>query len=329
MLLVGDIGATNTRVAIFENLKTLKIIKEEKFKSKDFASLLELLSKFLKNLDVKIKAACFGVAGPIINNSCKVTNLDWYVDAEALAKELKISKVYLINDLVAYAYGINILSEKDFFVLNKGVVNPQGNSCIIAAGTGLGEAIMMYDGKNLIPYATEGGHCDFAPQNEIQIELLKFLMNKFESVAYETVLSGRGIYYIYQFLVENKSCKIENNEKLLENELSKSSEPQIVITQKAIMKESKICQKVLDIFISIYGAEASNLALKCLATSGVYIGGGIAPKIINLLKDGSFYSSFINKGNFKKLLENVPIKVILNEKSSLFGCVRYMLQKNE
>ncbi len=326
MLLSGDIGGTNTRLALFEYKRPLKLIREERFLSSNYSSLLSAIHAFLKKEKVSIEAASFGVAGPVRNGRCHTTNLPWLIDINEIAKDLKISKAYLLNDLEANAYGIECLKEDEFFTLNEGDVNAKGNACIVAAGTGLGEAGMFFDGKRHLPFACEGGHTDFGPQNDLEIELLKFLQKKYGHVSYERILTGSGIYNIYEFLIANN---LEPRDEKLQSELKKHPEPQVIITKKGVNKENKTCEKVIDLFISIYGAEAGNAALKFFALAGVYIGGGIAPRILDKLEDSSFMQAFADKGRFTKLMMSMPVKVILNDRASLIGASNFaLLNKN-
>ncbi|HEU64730.1 MAG: Glucokinase [Candidatus Anoxychlamydiales bacterium] len=322
MLLSGDIGGTNTRLALYEYNKPLKLIKEERFLSSNYSTLLNAIHAFLKNENVKIEAASFGVAGPVRDGKCQATNLPWLIDIHEIAKDLNISKAYLLNDLEANAYGVECLKENELFVLNEGDENAKGNACIVAAGTGLGEAGMYFNGKRHIPFACEGGHTDFGPQNDLEIGLLKFLQKKYGHVSYERILTGAGIYNLYEFLVENN---IEPKDEKLDNELKNHSEPQMIITKKGVNKENKTCERVIDWFISMYGAEAGNAALKFFALGAVYIGGGIAPKILDRLQDGSFMKSFADKGRFTKLMMAMPVKVILNDRAALIGASNFAL----
>ncbi|NGX44168.1 MAG: Glucokinase [Candidatus Anoxychlamydiales bacterium] len=322
MLLSGDIGGTNTRLALYEYNKPLKLIKEERFLSSNYTTLLNAIHAFLKNENVKIEAASFGVAGPVRDGKCKATNLPWLIDIHEIAKDLNISKAYLLNDLEANAYGIECLKENELFVLNEGDENAKGNSCIVAAGTGLGEAGMYFNGKRHLPFACEGGHTDFGPQNDLEIGLLKFLQKKYAHVSYERILTGAGIYNLYEFLVESN---IEPKDEKLDAELKKHSEPQVIITKKGVNKENKTCERVIDWFISMYGAEAGNAALKFFALGGVYIGGGIAPKILDRLQDSSFMKAFVDKGRFSKLMMSMPVKVILNDRAALLGASNFAL----
>jgi glucokinase len=321
MLLIGDIGGTNTRLALFEDKRPIKLIKENKFLSSHYSSLLDAIRVFLKNESEKITAASFGIAGPVKDGKCKTTNIPWEIDSGEIAKVLNIQNVYLLNDLEANAYGIECLNHSDFFTLNEGEIS-NGNACVLAAGTGLGEAGMFFDGKRLQPFACEGGHSDFAPLNDLEIDLLKFLKKKYEHVSYERILSGPGIYNLYEFLI---SSGLEEKSKKLENELKDESEPQILITKKAIAKEDKTCSRVIDWFCSMYGAEAGNMALKLMASKGVYIGGGIAPKIVDILQKGNFMKAYADKGRFSKLLMSMPVKIVLNDRAALIGAANFAL----
>lgn len=314
MILAGDIGGTKTHLALFENGK---IVAEEKFASQEHKGLSEIVNIFLNKKSVK--KACFGIAGPIQNGKCQATNLPWVIESEELIQELKTNHVFLINDLEANAYGIKALPEDQFFTINEGSPHIFGNQALISAGTGLGEAGLYWNGKEHHPFACEGGHADFAPRNEIEMELLRYLRKKFKHVSYERILSGAGIVNLYQFLVE---LRLEKGSIDFEGE-----DPARIITQRALKKECRACVRALRWFVSIYGAEAGNLALKILAIGGVYIGGGIAPKILPALKEKDFLDSFVEKGRFSSLLSQIPIKVILNENTALLGAERYAQEK--
>ncbi|HRW58695.1 MAG TPA: glucokinase [Chlamydiales bacterium] len=322
MILSGDVGGTKTHVALYKNNQSQTLFREKTYASNDYSSFAKVLEDFLKDVKEPIVGACFGIAGPIKNQRCQATNLPWVIDAKELSIQFSIPKVYLINDLEANAYGLSCLSPKEFYVLNEGRQN-LGNAALISAGTGLGEAGLFWDGSKHIPFACEGGHSDFAPQDDLQIDLFEFLQKKYGHVSYERVVSGMGIQNIYEFLAATK--RIELNESL-ENEMKKS-DPARIITEKAMKKEIEGCEKTLDIFMSIYGAEAGNAALKYLAVSGIYLGGGIAPKILSLLKEGIFMRSFIKKGRFASLMKDIPVKIVLNDKAALLGARRYVLEK--
>jgi glucokinase len=316
MILAGDIGGTKTTLAIFdEKGEQLNIIREQKFASRDYINFDEIVSSFAATHETSVARACFGIAGPVKNGRCTATNLPWVVDARHLAKNLGLQSVVLFNDLEANAYGISVLDSDDFVILNPGVDNPGGNAAIIAAGTGLGEAGLYWDGKQHKPFACEGGHVDFAPRNELEIDLLRFLQTRFGSVSYERVLSGPGLYNIYQFLRD--TGRGEEPAWLAQKMIQR--DPSAVISQTALEGQSDLCVRTLDLFVSLYGAEAGNLALKIMATAGVYIGGGIAPKIIDKLMGEAFMQAFHSKGRMQALLQAVPVRVILNEKTALLG----------
>jgi glucokinase len=316
MILAGDIGGTNTRLALFEEeSERLKIVEEQRFSSRDHASLEEIVTKCLSPQRPPIKYACFGVAGPIKEGRCEATNLPWLVDARVLLKALGLDTVSLINDLEANAYGVAVLEAHDFTILNKGSTKPEGNGAIIAAGTGLGEAGFYWDGQGHHPVGCEGGHTDFAPRNELEIELLRFLLTRYERVSYERILSGPGLHNIHQFLRDTG----RGDEPVWLAEAMRQEDASAVISKAALDGRSELCVRALDLFVSLYGAEAGNLALKLMATGGVFVGGGIAPKIMRKLTDGTFMQAFAAKGRMKDLLESIPVRVILNEKTALLG----------
>lgn len=312
MILAGDIGGTHTRLAIFEGRKK---IREEKFSSKKYNQLIDIVKAFLHNGE-RIQRAVFGVAGPVKDGKCQATNLPWFIDAEEIKAYTRISEVFLINDLLANAYGIRALKEDEITLLNPGK-KAHGNACLIAAGTGLGEAGFYWDGKEHHPFACEGGHTDFAPANHLQMELWQYMHAKYGHVSYERIVSGPGIGDLYHFFRDVKK------EPPLTGDVTDLSR---TISSRAMEKTSPICEKVMHLFISIYGAETGNLALKMLATGGVYIGGGIAPEILPILKDGPFMESFLAKGRFQELLRDMPIRVILNEDTALLGSLEFALK---
>jgi glucokinase len=317
MILAGDIGGTNTRLAIFsrqDNILTAEV--EEVFPSREYPNLDTILKKFRSNHAQAITQACFGIAGPVKHGRCEATNLPWVVDSRILAGELGLPIVGVINDLKANAHGIAALQPDDFLTLATGEVDPEGNMALIAAGTGLGQAGLYADARgNYHPFATEGGHTDFAPSTELHIELLRYLQTKFDRVSWERVVSGPGIYNIYQFL---RDTQRHPEPAWLAEEIQHKAPP-AVITTTALAGKSALCEATLDLFVSLYGAEAGNLALKCQSTGGLYIGGGIAPRIIEKLQDGAFMSAFTAKGRMRALLEAMPVRVILNDKTALLG----------
>lgn len=320
MILAGDIGGTNTRLAFFEEAgEELKIVEEKIYPSGQYASLQEILGKCLAEYNPEISRACFGIAGPVKDGRCEATNLPWIVDSSVLAKTLRLSSIDLLNDLEANAYGIATLGDEDFAILNTGDINSKGNAAIIAAGTGLGEAGLYSDGRQFYPFACEGGHGDFAPRNDLEIELVRYLLERFDHVSSERVLSGPGLFNIYKFLRDTG----HGDEPSWLAEEIQTKDPAAVISQAALNNKSELCILALDLFVALYGAEAGNLALKIMATGGMFIGGGIAPKIVKKLSDGSFLKAFIAKGRLKSLMEAIPVRVILNDKTALRGAAHY------
>ena len=322
MILAGDIGGTKCNLAVFEVERgALALRAEQKYSSREHSNLEEIIRLFLGKHKFEHTHACFGIAGPVKNGRSLLTNLRWTIDAQAVAKEFALEKVSLLNDLQANAHGIAALPPEDFFILNKGEAVSDGNQCIIAAGTGLGEAGIIWNGNRRIAIASEGGNCDFAPRTELDMELLRHLQKQFGEVLWEHVLSGQGQVNIYNFLRDTK--RGEEPAWLAEEFRKGELPPPAVITKNALAKKSPLCEAALDLFATYYGAEAMSLALKFLATGGVFVGGGIAPKIIEKLKDGSFMKGFLGQHRYHDLLVAMPVKVILNEKTALLGAARF------
>ena len=322
MILAGDIGGTKTRLAFFTtDGERLKSVVEETFHSREYGGLGEIVHAFLAKHQLAPAHAAFGVAGPVINGRSETTNLPWLIDAHQLATQLGLASVALLNDLEANAYGVAALEAEDFMVLNQGAAEAKGNAAIIAAGTGLGEAGFYWDGARHYPFACEGGHADFAPRNELEAELLRYLLRQFDHVSYERVVSGPGLYNIYQFLRDTG----RGEEPSWLTEELRQHDPAATISQAALAGRSALCVQALDLFVSLYGAEAGNLALKMMAIGGLYVGGGIAPKIIQKLADSTFIQAFIAKGRMQPLLEAMPVRVILNDRAVLLGAARYTM----
>jgi len=320
MILAGDIGGTNTRLALVEaKNQGLQILFEKTFPSRERMSLEAAIEEFLAAHSCDITRASFGIAGPVRNGRCEATNLPWVVDSKTVAKRLRLKRVGLINDLEANAYGIAALQSKDLVILNKGARNARGNRAIVSAGTGLGEAGMYWDGEAHRPFASEGGHVDFAPRNHREMELLDYSMKHYRRVSYERLVSGPGLVHLYRFLRD--TGKGEEPPWLAER--MRQDDPAPIISQLALDGKSPLCRQALEIFVSLYGAEAGNLALKLMATGGVYLGGGIAPKIISALKGPEFMNAFTAKGRMRPLLEDMPVSVIMNPKTALLGAARH------
>jgi glucokinase len=320
MILAGDIGATNSRLAFFsERGGRLEPVVEATYPSRDHANLETLVKKFVSAHNLPIDVACFGVAGPVRHGRSDTTNLPWDVDVGELARALQLRTVGLLNDLEAHAYGIAMLAPEDFMTLNQGAPHASGNAAVIAAGTGLGEAGLYWDGQRHLPFAGEGGHASFAPSDPLQIELLRFLSHEFGHVSWERVLSGPGLLNIYRFLRDTGRGEEPD---WLTHELQQQ-DPSAVISQAALANTSALCRQALDLFVVLYGAEAGNMALKLMATAGVYVGGGIAPKILQKLIDSTFMAAFMAKGRLKPLLQQIPVRIIMNDKVALLGAARF------
>jgi glucokinase len=321
LILAGDIGGTKTELAIFSVIdgKLYSEVKE-RFPSKEFTGLESVLKKFLTNHTAAVEHACFGVAGPVVAGQVETPNLPWVVEGQMLASLLQCGSVSLLNDLEATAYGLFTLEPHELIGLNDEVKRRPANQALIAAGTGLGEALLYDDGLDYHPIASEGGHGDFAPTNETEIGLLRYLMEKFGHASYERVVSGPGIANIYNFLTQTGRL---NEPGWLTEKILAAADPSAAITQAALSGESEVCVKTLDLFVSVYGAEAGNLALRAKAIGGVYVGGGIAPKILDKLEDGTFMRSFTDKGRYRELLSAVPVRVVLNQETALQGAAYY------
>jgi glucokinase len=319
MILAGDIGGTKVNLAFFGEGLRLKPENLDSFPSRDYASLEEIARKFLAERNLKADYACFGIAGPVKKHRVAVTNLPWVITEKDMKEALGLKNVWLINDLEANAHGIYGLLPGDFVTLNKGEEGAIGNAAIISAGTGLGEAGLFWDSNRHLPIASEGGHSDFAPRTDLDVELLQYLRKRFGQPDWESVLSGPGQFHIYEFLRDTQRGV---EPAWLATEL-RSEEPPRVVTRAALEQKSDLCVQALDLFVDYYGAEAANLALKVLATGGVYIGGGIAPKIISKLTDGRFMKAFIGEGRMKNLLAAMPVRVIMNDKTALIGAARF------
>jgi glucokinase len=323
-ILVGDIGGTNTRLAIIEIVKGhFNFLAEETFPSREEPSLESALRKFLSNPIHPITRACLGVAGPVRYGRSEATNLPWVIDSQELARQLNLPRVGVINDWEAGAYGIAALGTKGFEVLNQGTPDAKGNRAIIAAGTGLGEVGLFWDDKEYRPFASEGGHVDFAPRNHLEMDLLDYLLKRHSRVSVERVISGPGLFNIYQFLKD--TGRGEEPTWLLDQ--MRHKDPPVVITENALGGKSSLCTQALDLFVSLYGAEAGNLALKVMATGGVYLGGGIVPKIIAKLRDPVFMNAFTAKGRMRPLLQAIPVRVILSPRIALLGAARCAMQQ--
>lgn len=342
LVLVGDIGGTNTRLRLIEvattvkSFKAIKTIREKKYPSTEFPDLVPIVQQFLTTLEETTpKAACFAIAGPVVNNTSNLTNLSWKLDGKRLERELNIENVSLINDFAANSYGILGLTQSDLLTLQSAEVNYEAPIAVLGAGTGLGESFLIPQGDNYQVFATEGGHTDFAPRNDLETKLLHYLQHKFalDRVSVERVVSGQGIVAIYQFLRDSnfasESAEIGEKIKNWEEQEDTTIDPGAVISQAALDKSDCLCEKTMEMFVEAYGAEVGNFALKLLPYGGIYIAGGIAAKILPIMKDGRFLSAFKHKGRVSPLLDNISVHIVLNAQLGLLGSVLYALKFNK
>lgn len=324
MILAGDIGATRTRMAAFQaEANKLELVVDKTYKSQEHGGLPEIISAFVKTEGIPVHRACFGVAGPVRAGRSKISNLPWTIDSRDLATQLRLPSVGLINDLEAYAYGIDALESKDFVTLSEGLgEEAEGNRVVISARTGLGVAGLYWDGFRHHPFPCEGGHSDFAPKSDLEAELSQYLRKKYEHVSCERILSGPGLKNIYDFLRDAEKAE---EPAWLQKQMSEAPDPPALISQLALEKKAPICDQALDIFVGIYGSETGNCALNFLATGGAFIGGSIAAKIVPRMRDPAFMNSFLNKGRMCSLLADIPVKIVLNDDCGITGAARYTL----
>jgi glucokinase len=319
LILAGDVGGTTTRLAYFDgDAGGLTILAEGHYQSKEYSSLLEIVRRFAAQHRLTAERACLGVAGPVLEGRVRTPNLPWHIESVELAEVLGLSHVQLINDLEANTYGIAALKRDDFFTLNEGKPDPTGTIAVVSPGTGLGESFAYWDGAGHRPLPSEAGHADFAARNELESELLLYLQGKHGRVSYERVLSGPGLLDIYRFLRDKRYFPELPEISAAMNQ----GDPPAVITRAALDQSCPMCSKALDIFVSVYGAESGNAALRFLATGGVYLGGGIPPHIIERLKGPAFMVAFTAKGRLSSLVQSIPVHLILNERTALLGAGR-------
>jgi glucokinase len=327
VVLAADVGGTKTWLAIFRasgrnESARLTLQRAAKFSSGSAASLDQLVTAFLADERMPVDFACFGLPGPVSGRRAKLVNLPWEVDADALSARFGFRRCALINDLVANAYGLGELAPEDFAVLHPGEPGAAGNLAVISPGTGLGEAGVLWDGQRHLPFACEGGHSDFAPRTEMEVDLLLHLFHPYGHVSFERVLSGSmGIPNIYAFLRDTGRCP----ESPAVAALLKDHDAGTVISQSAADASCPLCIQTMQMFAGILGAEAGNLALKCMATGGVFIGGGIAAKTLPLLRQGALLEAFFAKGRFSDFMRRIPLRVVLNDRAALLGAARCAL----
>jgi glucokinase len=323
MILAGDIGGTHARLSYYrQDNGRFASVHEHVFDSREFRGLDEVVLKFVSETGVRPTIASFGIAGPVRNGRVETPNLPWVIESSRLAQELQLDSVSLLNDLEAQAWGIQCLGPTDTVAINSICKqNATGNQAVVAAGTGLGEAGLVGDGEHRQIFACEGGHVDFAPRNELEIELLRYLLTRFGHVSYERVVSGPGLVNVYSFLKDTDRGR-EKEPQWLRDEIA-AGDPAAAISKAAVSGKAPLAEQALDLWISIYGAEAGNMALKVLATGGVFLAGGIAPKILPKLSGPLFMEAFISKGRMQALLETIPVQVITNGKTGLLGAACY------
>jgi len=322
MILAGDIGGTTTRLALYDGAaESLRAVARERYASRDYPGLSDVVRAFVSKHPHALDGACFGIAGPVCSGRVETPNLPWVIEAAQLARQLRVARVTLLNDLEASAFGVFTLGGDDVATLSPGLPAQDGNAAIISAGTGLGEAGYYWDGANLLPFASEGGHADFAPHDELTIELFRWLHRRYGHVSWERVVSGPGLVNLYTFLRDER----HGMESPALAEAMRAGDPAAAIANAALDVGSELAVSALDLFVTLYGAEAGNLALKMKASRGVWVGGGIAPKILARLKRPGFLEAFRDKGRFHEFLEAIPVHVILNDETALRGAAWYAL----
>ena len=323
MLLAGDVGGTKTHLGVFSKEKgPREPLVEAVFQNADYPDFEAVLREFLIPVKQSIHKACFGVSGPVMDGQCRITNLPWIIREKQIQHVFQIASVRLINDLEATANAIPFLGPADLFILNQGQIVRRGNMAVIAPGTGLGEAFLTWDGQCYRAYASEGGHADFTPRSSLELELLLDLRERFGHVSWENICSGKGIARIYQFF---KAKGYGEEPAWLSEKLNRGSDPTPVIVAAALDDERScdLCKKTLDLFVSILGGEAGNLALKVLAAGGVYLAGGISPRILPFLGSGRFMEAFRQKGRMSELMSRIPVSVILHPGAAMLGAACY------
>lgn len=318
MILAGDIGGTKTVLALYSEKVDLKpgALVEKRFRSSDYDSLETIVEEFLEQTEATPSIACFGVAGPVIHQKSQITNLPWQVSAEAIAQRFDIRQVRLINDLVALASAVPRLEGDDLCPLRPGTIEPRGNIAVIAPGTGLGSAYLVWNGQEYMALASEGGHAAFSPTTDQEIELLRFLRRRYRHVSFERVCSGGHLPGIYDFLKENGSF---SEPDWLKNELAEAADRTPVIVGAAIEKRAPLCEASLDLFVHVLGTAVSNMAITILPKGGIYLGGGIPPRILPRLKEPDFLEAVVHKGRFSEMTSKIPLTVIMKPKTALFG----------
>ncbi len=319
-VLAGDIGGTHTRLCLAEKeAEKIRVVREQVFASQQYPDFLPIVKAFLQdNPDPLPEAACFAVAGPVRQQQARATNLPWLLKSRQLKKALSIDKLALLNDFEAVGYGLATLAEDQMVTLQSGQPEKHARRALIGAGTGLGIGSLIYQGNRYITYPSEGGHVGFAPADDMQNRLLRYLQRSLDYVCYEHLLSGPGLQRIYRFLLQENRLPSEFSKNIMQ-----ADDPAFEISHHALLGDDEIAVQTLDCFIHIYGAQAGNVALNYLASGGVYIAGGIAPKIIERLNSDRFLTAFHDKGVMSELMQSFPIKVIMEEQVGLLGAAEF------
>lgn len=324
-VLAGDIGGTKTDLAVYSSQSGLRRpLAKENFPSRDYSGLDAIIRKFLSHHDMHIDRAVFGVAGPVAGGQAKITNLPWIMDEAALAETIGVPSVRLLNDVTAFANAVAVLAENELHVISKGKREAKGAMAVVAPGTGLGEAFLVPDKRGYRAFASEGGHADFAPTSPEQTGLLEYLANRFDHVSYERVCSGIGLANIYDYFkntghIEDSACPAGHVPA------EQDPVPQIIRAALDKNRPCSLCRKTLEMFASVLGAEAGNMALKTMATGGVYIGGGIPPRILPFLESPLFLNAFMRKGRMSELMKKIPVYVVLHSEAALMGAARHAM----
>lgn len=324
-VLAGDIGGTKTELAVYSSQGGLRRpVTKERFASRDFPGLEAIIQKFLSRHEIPIDRAAFGVAGPVVGGRAEITNLPWVMEEAALAQSLGVQPVCLLNDVTAFANAVAVLAENDLHVIQKGIPAAEGTMAVAAPGTGLGEAFLVWDGTGYRAFASEGGHADFAPAGPGQSGLLAYLADRYDHVSYERVCSAMGLANIYEYF---KHAGFTGNSDCPAGQIAAGQDPVPGIIRSALDKNRPcgLCRKTLEMFVSVLGAEAGNMALKTMATGGLYLGGGIPPRILPLLESGVFLNAFVQKGRMADLMKKIPVSVILHPEAALLGAARYAM----
>ena len=316
MVLAGDIGGTNARLALVElEGRTARIVDRRQYPSKEYPGLAPIVCRFFDDTGSRPDRACFAIACPVVGDDCTAPNLPWTISVRALAEQIRIPRTAIINDFVAVGYGIELLAPEDLATLQEGEAVPQGPIALIGAGTGLGQGFLLWEGDHYRVLASEGGHADFAPSGDVQVGLLAHLTGRLGRVSWERLLSGPGIANIYRYLAETG---VEAEQPSVRAELDQE-DPAKVIVRHGLAEDDRLSARSLDLFCQVLGAQAGNLGLTVVATGGVYLAGGIAPRIVERLAAGSFMAAFRNKGRLSELLARMPVHVITNPSVGLLG----------